>query len=220
MFVGHFAVALAGKRAAPELSLAWYIAAATLLDLLWPLFLLAGIEHVAIKPGVTAFTPLVLYDYPWSHSLLMAVVWGIALALLARLWKGVGFKTALLLVALVVSHWVLDFITHAPDMPLWPGDSPLLGLGLWNSIPGTFIVEGLLWLAGLVLYLQPRQRRSWVGPLAFWSLAGISTVMWAAGPWSVPPPNPQALAWFALIGWIILPWAAWADRYYRLRNSA
>lgn len=213
MFVGHLAVALAAKRAVPKAPLGWLMAAATALDLVWPLFLLAGIEHVRMRAGATAFTPLVFDSYPWSHGLVMAVLWGILLAALGR-WRGFSPRICLWLVGLVVSHWVLDFLTHAPDMPLWPGRSPRLGLDLWNSIPGTFALEGAMWGVGIALYLCGRRATRWIGPLAFWSFVAISTVMWATGPWSPPPPNQQFLAWFALIGWIVLPWTAIADHYY------
>ena len=213
MFVGHLAVAFASKRVSRPTSLGWFVAAATTADLLWPLFLLLGIEHVRIEPGAMALNPLIFESYPWSHSLLMAVVWGLLLAAFARS-RGVEPRGVALIGTLVVSHWVLDFITHAPDMPLWPGQSPRLGLGLWNSVPGTFAVEGMMWLLGLLLYLHRRRARSWVGLAALWSLVGICTLMWASGPWAAPPPSPRALAWFGLIGWIIVPWAVWIDRSY------
>lgn len=218
MFVGHLALAFAGKRAAPDVSLGWHMAAVTTLDLVWPVFVLMGVEHVRIVPGATAFNPLVLEYYPWSHSLVMAAVWGILLAGLARAF-GISRRTAGILWALVVSHWVLDFITHAPDMPFWPG-SARVGLGLWNSIPGTFVIEGAIWIAGIALYLRGRRSTRWIGPVALWSLIIISSVMWASGPWSAPPPDARALGWFALIGWIMIPWAALADRYYSTDRSA
>ena len=214
MFVGHLALALAGKRAAPSVSLGWLVTAVTASDLLWPVFLLLGVERVRIVPGAMAFTPLVFDSYPWSHSLLMGLVWGAVLAGIAR-WRGISARAAALLGALVVSHWVLDFVTHAPDMPLWPGPSPRLGLGLWNSIPGTFLVEGTLWAAAIVLYLRAVGAGDRIGQVAFWSFVVICTLMWASGPWSPPPPNPRALAWFALTGWIVVPWAALADRHRR-----
>ena len=170
MFVGHLALALAAKRAAPRVSLGWLMAGVTALDLVWPIFLLLGVEQVSVRPGATAFNPLVFDAYPWSHSLVMAFAWGGLLVLLGRAFRIPA--PPLLLVALVVSHWVLDFATHTADLPLWPGTSPR----------------------------------------SFWSLVVVSTVMWASGPWSPPPPSPQALAQFALIGWIVLPWAAVADR--------
>jgi membrane-bound metal-dependent hydrolase YbcI (DUF457 family) len=211
MFVGHIAAGLLAKRIEPSLSLGWYVAAGSTLDLLWPLFLLAGIERVRIVPGAMPFNPLVFDAYPWSHSLVMAIVWGVVLALLAR-WRGARARAAAVVGATVVSHWLLDVVTHAPDMPLWPGASPKLGLGLWNSVPGTFAVEGLLWVAAIALYLQRHAPRGWSARVGFWSLVGLSTVMWIASPGSPPPPDTRSLALFALMGWLIVPWAAWADR--------
>lgn len=210
MFVGHLAVALAAKRAAPTINLGWLVAGVTLPDLIWPVFVLADVEHVRIVPGATAFTPLVFESYPWSHSIVMTAGWGLALAGAAR-WRGITAATGLL-VAMVVSHWVLDFLSHAPDMPLWPGPSPRFGLSLWNSVPATLLLEGALWVAGIVLYLRVRPPWTRGARLAFWSLVVVSTVMWASGPWSPPPPSVAALGWFALIGWIVVPWAALADR--------
>src|SRR5437763_10930689 len=117
MFIGHNAVGFASKRLAPRTSMLWLMAAPMLLDLLWPLFLVLGIEHVRIAPGNTKFTPLDFYDYPWSHSLLMSIVWGVLFALVyfatSRYAAG-----AVTLAFGVVSHWIFDFITHRPDLPL------------------------------------------------------------------------------------------------------
>jgi hypothetical protein len=133
MFVGHFGVALAAKRLAPRASLAVLILAAQLADVMWPVLVALGIEQVRINPGNTAFTPLDFVAYPYSHSLLLLVVWGLVLGVLTR--AHVGGRAAIPLIAgVVVSHWVLDWITHRPDMPLFPG-GPRLGLGLWNSVP-------------------------------------------------------------------------------------
>lgn len=212
MFVGHTAVALAAKRAAPDVSLGWLVGAAFTLDLLWPLFLLAGIERVSVVPGATAFNPLVFDSYPWSHSLLMACAWGVGLAVIART-RGIAAGAAWLLAALVVSHWVLDFVSHAPDMPLWPGPSPKLGLGLWNSIPATLLVEGALFVAGIWIYLRTTQATDRTGVFALWSFLVVSAILWASGPWSAPPPSSRALAWFALAGWLLVLWVWWADRH-------
>src|SRR3954470_23167036 len=129
MFIGHFAVGFASKRAAPDTNLGILMLAPLFLDLLWPIFLLLGIESVRIDPGNTAVTPLDLHDYPWSHSLLMSLVWS-ALAG-GAVWAAVRqFRPALVIAAGVFSHWVLDFVTHRPDMPLYPGSETYLGLGL------------------------------------------------------------------------------------------
>jgi len=168
MFIGHFAVGFAGKKAAPNASLAALLLAALFADVLWPVLVAIGAEEVRIAPGATVYTPLEFVSYPWSHSLLMLIIWG---ALFAAYYRGKpdGARTGFVLGLLVVSHWVLDWITHKPDMPLWPGSSPRFGLGLWNSIPLTLLIEGTLWIVAIVLYLKGRPERS-RGRIAFWSL--------------------------------------------------
>jgi hypothetical protein len=206
MFVGHTALALAAKARRRDLPLAWAVAAVFLLDLLWPVFLLMGMERVRIEPGATAFTPLAFDAYPWTHSLLMAIVWGAIVTALARTHK-------LLLGALVVSHWALDLVTHRPDLPLWPGPSPYVGFGLWNSIAGTFFVEGLLFAGAIVLYLRATTPRDRIGALALVGFLLLQGGIWASSPWSPPPPSAQAIASVGLATWLFLPWAAWIDRH-------
>jgi membrane-bound metal-dependent hydrolase YbcI (DUF457 family) len=211
MFVGHLAAALTGKTASRGTSLVWLVAAANLVDLIWPLLLLAGIERVRIDPGNTAFTPLAFEWYPWTHSLAMGVVWGIALAAVARAF-GVAASAARLIGALVVSHWVLDFLTHRPDLPLWPWSDRVYGLGLWQSIAGTFAVEALMWLTAIALFLRVRRPLGVRGQLALWSFVIVSTSLWAISPFTPPPPSERAVAWFGLFGWIVVPWAWWIER--------
>lgn len=219
MFVGHTAVALAAKSRAPEVPLGWLVAAAFGLDLLWPIFLLTGLERVSIVPGATAFTPLVFDSYPWSHSLLMACAWGLCAAALVR-WRGMTGGVALLVGGVVVSHWVLDFVTHAPDMPLWPGSSPRVGLGLWRSVPATLLVEGALFVAGIALYARATRPADRIGSIGLWTFLLVSTILWVTVPWSPPPPSPRALAWFSCGSWLLVAWAAWADRHRVARATA
>jgi membrane-bound metal-dependent hydrolase YbcI (DUF457 family) len=211
MVVGHLAVGFAAKRAVPSVRLPWLIAAGIALDLLFPIFVLIGIEHFRIVPGANKFNPLMLDFYPWSHSLVMACVWGVALAVLARA-RGIAVKGAAVIAALVVSHWVLDFASHTPDMPLWPGDSPKFGLGLWNSLPAIFLVEGALWITALIIYLRTAPLASRGARIAFWSFIGLMTFLWIAGPWSPAPPSPQAVALSGLIQWLAIPWMAAVER--------
>lgn len=211
MFVGHFAVALGARRAAPAVPLSWLVAGAIALDLLWPMFLLAGVETVSIDPGNTAFTPAAFDHYPWSHSLVMAGVWAAVIALVARARLRLT-SGALLVAAVVVSHWFLDFITHRPDLPLWPG-GPEYGLGLWHSIPATFIVEGLLFGAAIWLYTSAFPARDRTGTLAFWGLILFTTLIWVSGPFSPPPPGTQAIAVVGLLMWLFPLWAAWIERH-------
>jgi hypothetical protein len=211
MVVGHLAVGLSAKRLSRNTSLVWFITAANLVDLIWPLFLLIGLERVRIDPGNTAFTPLAFDHYPWTHSLLAAAAWGVAFAVLARAY-GVSRLAAMLAGALVMSHWILDLVTHRPDLPLSPWSDRVYGFGLWRSIPATLVVETLLWIAGIMLFLRAVRPRGFQGQIAFWSFVLASTIIWAGGPFSPPPPDVRSLATLASIGWIIVPWAWWIER--------
>jgi hypothetical protein len=211
MFVGHLAVGLVSKRLAPKASLIWFFVAVNLVDLIWPILLLADVEHTRVVPGATAFTPFIFDWYPWTHSLLMGVAWATALAAVARV-ADVSARAAWIIAAGVLSHWVLDFVTHAPDLTLWPGADHGYGLGLWNSIPATFVIEGTMWIAAITLYLRARRPDGWQGGLALWSFIVVSTVLWASGPFSPPPPDERSLAWAAMVGWVVVPWAWWIDR--------
>src|SRR5205814_4956976 len=133
VFIGHFAVAFAAKRAAPTVSLGTWFIACELVDLIWPLFLLFGVETVMITPGITAFTPLDFVSYPWTHSLLMCAVWALGFAVLYWLLRR-ALLAAALIGAVVLSHWFLDAIVHRPDLPLAPGSHLKIGLGLWHSV--------------------------------------------------------------------------------------
>lgn len=211
MFVGHLALAFAAKRAKPDVSLAWTVTAVSFVDLLWPVLLLLGAERVAVAPGITAFTPLYFLHYPWSHSLVMGVVWGLVYAAFASS-RGVRRDALPMLAALVVSHWLLDFVTHRPDLPLWPGGDQLFGLGLWNSIAGTLAVEAALWIGGLALWFSAFRPRGANGWAAIVSFLLVSTAIWISGPFAPPPPTAEAVGLGALLGFSIIPWAWWIDR--------
>jgi membrane-bound metal-dependent hydrolase YbcI (DUF457 family) len=213
VFVGHLAAGFAATRFDRRLPLSAAVAAAFGLDLLWPLLLLLGLETVRVNPGDTAFTPLTFVSYPWSHSLAMVIVWSVLAALAARrAWP--GSRAATLVGALVASHWLLDFLTHRPDLPLWP-DGPVAGLGLWNSIAATLLVEGALLAVGIWVYHHARPARDRTGNLVLAGLVLLSVVIWGSQPWSPPPPTASAVAWGALALWLLPPWAAWIERYRR-----
>jgi hypothetical protein len=212
MFIGHFAVGFAAKRFAPRASLAVLLAAPLLSDLLWPVFLLLGWEQVRIDPGNTRFTPLDLAYFPWSHSLLMCLVWASAFALIyygiARYWRG-----TLALWIGVMSHWVLDWVTHRADMPLYPS-GPRLGLGLWNSIAGTMVVEIAMFAVGVWLYLRTTRARDWIGRYAFVAFVGLLLMSYIGDRFSAPPAGVPEIARTGLVAEVILiPWAWWLDRH-------
>ncbi len=211
MVLGHFAVAFAAKKIAPKPSLGTYFIAVQFLDLLWPPLLLLGAERVEIEPGNTVFTPLNFISYPFSHSLLMTVVWS---ALLAGLYFLIRKDTrgALVLWFAVLSHWILDFISHRPDMPLTPGNTSYLGLGLWNSVSGTIIVEGLLFATGVYIYTRATKAKNKKGTYALWSLVGFLVLIYVVNIVSPPPPNTTAIAYAGLSMWLLMAWAYWVER--------
>ena len=218
MFVGHLAVSLGAKVAEPRAPLAALVAASFGLDLLWPLLLLMGIETVSVAPGNTAFTPLAFDSYPWSHSLLMAVVWGsVAGGLTFRVTA--HRRVSLLVGGLVVSHWLLDLVTHRPDLPLWPS-GPLVGLGVWHSIAATLLLEGALFLTMILLFVRSLPARDATGRWALWTLVGLTTIIWVSQPWSPPPPSTQAVAGVGLATWILPCWAWWIDQHRQPRDAA
>jgi membrane-bound metal-dependent hydrolase YbcI (DUF457 family) len=213
MFIGHLAVGFAAKRLEPQPSLASYFVAAQLPDVLWPVFLLAGAEHATIAPGDTAFTPLRFDSYPYSHSLVATLLWGGLLAALA-LARRHNKRGALLLAALAVSHWVLDFVTHGPDMPLWPGGGPKLGLGLWNSIPATLIVESTMFATGIALYVSATRARDAVGRFGLAGLVVLLLIFYLGAAFGPPPPSIGVVAPSTIVGIGLIAWLAWwMDRH-------
>ena len=211
MFIGHFAVGFAGKRFSPRASLAVLLLAPILLDGLWPIFLLLGWERVRVDPGNTPVTPLDFQHYPWSHSLLMVLGWS-ALFALGYLGLSRDRRAAIWLAASVTSHWVLDWVTHRPDLPLWPG-GPKVGLGLWYSPAATAVTELAMFLLGLSLYLRATRPRGWAGRLSLGSLVVMLVFLYFANLQPLPPGTTErAIALTGLLGWLFVPWAWWVER--------
>jgi hypothetical protein len=213
VFIGHFAVGFAGKRAAPGAPLSVLLLAALFADVLWPILVAVGIEEVRIVPGATVYTPLEFVSYPWSHSLLMLIIWG---ALFAAFYinRPDGRRIGLVLGLLVVSHWVLDWITHKPDMPLWPG-GPQVGLGLWRSVGATMTVEILMFAVGVLIYARSTRSRDRIGMVGFWALVLLLFGFYIMDSlMGSPPPSVRAIWISALIATaLILVWAGWVDRH-------
>jgi len=236
MFIGHFALGYAAKRWVPQLSLGVLFAAPVFADLVWPVLVAAGIERVRIAPGITAATPLEFISYPYSHSLAMLIVWGVLFGWVCA--RGIPFRVpsgrpehesrdagvALVAAAsarrvfiitfgLVVSHWVLDYITHIPDMPMYPG-GPKYGLGLWNSVAGTFAVEIAMFAIGVWIYARSTRARDRVGTWAFVGVTGFLLIGFIANAGGTPPPSVTALWAMALVlGALTLAAAWWADTH-------
>lgn len=218
MFIGHNAIGFASKRLAPRTSMLFLMGAPMLLDLLWPVFLLCGIEHVRIAPGATRMSPLDFYDYPWSHSLLMAAVWS-AVAAIAYFAVTRYGRGAIVIFFGVISHWVLDFVTHRPDLPLWPG-GPKVGLGMWNAPVAEIATESALFAIGILLYRDVTKRRDGVGHYVFWALIVFLAAIHIANASGTPPPSVKAIAIAGLALWLIPLWAMWFDRHRDVQSPS
>ncbi len=211
MFVGHFAVAFAAKRIAPEVSLGTLFLAAQLADLVWPTLVLLGVEVVEIRPGVTAMTPLDFIHYPYSHSLLALAGWS---GLLGAAWllRRRALAPALVIVAVAMSHWLLDVISHRPDMPLTLGGPTRLGFGLWQSIPATIVVELLMLAVGVAIYDRATPNANRLGRNGLRALVAFLVLVYLASAFGPPPPSVAAVAWTAQAIWLLVAWAYWVDR--------
>jgi len=215
VFIGHFGVALAAKKIAPHTSLGTLVMAAQFVDLIWPVFLLLGVERVIIAPGTTAVTPLYFISYPLSHSLLADVGWACLFAGLYRLWKN-DSRGAICLWFVLMSHWALDALSHQPDLPLYPGGSTHIGLGLWNSRLWTLLAESAIFLFGAIRYAKFTHPRDRVGALAFRSFIVLLFLFYLLNVFGPPPPSEGAVAWGSLSLWLFVAWAYWIDRHRQL----
>jgi hypothetical protein len=219
MFIGHYALGFGSKRLAPGVSLGALFLACQLADLLWPTLVMAGVEHFTIRPGSTAVTPLDFQYYPYSHSLLALVVWGTVFALIYRAGRGSSARGAAVLGVLVVSHWVLDLIVHRPDLPLAPGISLRLGLGLWSSVPATLAVEFALYAVGVSLYWRATVARDRAGSIGFWALVVFLALVEVANVFGPPPPSIGAVTASAQAMWLLVAWGYWVDKHRKPANS-
>jgi hypothetical protein len=216
MFIGHYGVSLAAKRYSPRVSLGAFFLAVQLLDVLFAVFVLAGIEKMRIVHGFTAYNPYELYWMPYSHSLVGALAWSAVAALafllvarrLARRERSIA---AAVLGAAVFSHFLLDIPMHTPDLPLGPGaGSPRIGLGLWNHRDLAIAGELAVLLVGSFVYLRASRARSRGFALATAVFGAALVALTIATPFMPDPPSGRAFAVQALVSYLILALVAGA----------
>ena len=218
MFIGHFAVAFVAKRTAPAVSLGTWFIACELVDLIWPVFLLLGIETVVISPGIMAFTPLDFVNYPWTHSLLMCAVWALAMGTLY--WALRSDKVDAIVIGIVVlSHWFLDAIVHRPDLPLAPGSDVKVGLGLWNSVPATLVLESAMFAAALWFYAAGSRARDRIGQFGFLAIVVLLVISYVSAAFGPVPPSVAAIAGAGIAGGLLFGGLGyWVDRHREVRS--
>jgi hypothetical protein len=211
MLIGHFALGLASKRFTPRTPLGLLLLAPFLLDLIFPILVLLGWEQMRILPEEHGFLTLELVHMPYSHGLVGAMGWAVLLALPYFLWRRDG-RGAIVLALLVLSHWVLDVVTHRPDMPVLLSSGPKLGLGLWHSLAWTFIVEGALFAGSVWLYVSATRATRRSGDLGLWGLIGLLVVSYLGFALGPPMPNAEAVAYLTLTSWLVPFWGQWVER--------
>jgi len=213
MFIGHFGLGFGAKKLAPTVSLGSLFLACQFADLLWPTLVLTGVEIVKIQPGITAVTPLDFVHYPYSHSLLALLIWAAAFAIGYMLIRRSFGLAAVVIGALVLSHWFLDLLVHRPDLPLTFTSSARYGLGLWNSLPVTLVIELILFLGGTAIYARVTKARDRWGSIGFWALVVFLLIVYIGNIFGPPPPGAVAVAWAAESMWLLVAWGYWLDHH-------
>jgi hypothetical protein len=212
VLVGHVAVGFVSKRMEPRLSLGTCLLAPLLADLLLFAFVIAGIERIEFGSGSGAAQFLRAVNIGYSHSLAMGIVWAGLLAGAFYALRQNG-RAATVLAAGVLSHWVLDVISHQPDMPLAPGVHTMLGLRLWSSIPATLAIEGGFWITALIVYARMPARRKWLSWIVLGAGAILLTLAWIANISGPPPANPRMAPMSSLIFFaLVVAWGYWLNR--------
>jgi hypothetical protein len=209
--LGHYAAALAGNSTARRASLGTYILAGQLIDLVWPVLLLTGTERVRITGNPAPFMALDFQSYPITHSLAAVLGWAVLFGA-AYFARKRDAKTATVLGLVVLSHWILDLVVHVPDLPLAPGDSPKVGLGLWRLPFAAIALEFALLGLGAYLYVRSTRPKDRAGRIGLWAGLGLLVLAYL-GSMGPPPPNVPTLAYSALSLWLLVAWGYWLDRH-------
>jgi membrane-bound metal-dependent hydrolase YbcI (DUF457 family) len=221
MFVGHYGVSFACKGVEQRLPLWLLFLAVQLVDILWSILILLGIEKVRIVPGITATNPFDLYYMPYTHSLVAAVVWSALVFLGYRMFlsqrSASRDRPALFLALAVFSHWILDLLVHRPDLPLY-GNTHKVGLGLWNYPMPAFALEAAILFGGMWVYMRSTKSGSFFGEYGM-PIFGIVLLLvhWILffGP---PAPSPDATAILLLVLYLgFAAIAAWLERKRQVR---
>ncbi len=211
MFLAHFGLGFAAKKIDAKPSLGTLFMASQFIDLLWPVFLLIGIEQVKLDPGNTKVTPLDFTYYPFSHSFISVLFWAVIFGGVYYIFRR-NMKNALLTGGLVMSHWILDLFVHRPDLPLSPWTDIKFGLGLWNSTIITLLFESALFFGGVFVYYRLTVDQNKKGSAGFWLLVMFLTAFYLMNVFGPPPPTEKPIAYVGLSLWLLVAWAYGIDK--------
>ncbi|MCE6989947.1 metal-dependent hydrolase [Dyadobacter sp. CY323] len=213
MFLGHYGLAFGAKKAAPRVSLLILFVAVEFVDILWPFMLLFDVEQVKVHPGISEVTPFEFVHYPYTHSLLMGLVWGVLFGLCYWLLKK-DVRSSVVVGLAVLSHWFLDFVVHIPDLPLTPFGSQKVGLGLWNSLPLTLLIESIIFFGGIYIYVKNTTALNAKGKWGLWALVIFFIVANLYNVFGPPPSDsiPVLFVSFAVLQVIVLALAHFVEK--------
>jgi FtsH-binding integral membrane protein len=213
MFIGHFGLSFAAKKAAPTVSLGTLFIATQFVDILWPFLLVFHVEKVAIVPGYTKANPLEFLYFPFTHSLLMGMVWGAVVGGIYWLFKR-DIRGTIVIGLCVLSHWFLDLIVHTADLPLTPFGDYKVGLGLWNHVAIALIIELAIFLAGTYIYATFTRAKNKIGKWMLWTLVVLLVSVQLANTFGPAPSDSvmTLLVSFTSLMVIIIALAYWVDK--------
>jgi hypothetical protein len=217
MFIGHFGVGLALKRADKTLSLGLLFIAVQLSDLIYGVTLLTGAEKISIIAGANPLTSVEYIFFPYSHSLVATLLWAglVALIFIIAPFKSSlrKSKTAMVMGTAVLSHFILDAIVHNPDLDLLGNGAYKIGLGLWNYPFASYLVEALLMITGLWIYLRTTKSIAFSGKYGLPILSVILLTLNAVNTFGPPITSTEYFAITMLTVYLATIAAAfWLDR--------
>lgn len=211
MFIGHYAVGFLAKKETQKVSLSTLFIAVQFLDLLWPIFLLFGIERVELHPELEGAKNVAFTFYPYSHSLLFTFIWAICFGIIYWVLKK-NVRDALIISLCVLSHWLLDLIVHFKDLPLYTNNLQLVGLGLWDFPAISLLVELIIFALGVYTYLKRTKPKNKYGNIIFWVLIILLLISQIASVFSPAPSSISVLGWSAQSQWLFIILAFIIDR--------
>lgn len=213
MFVGHYGPSFAAKALDRAVPLWLLFVAVQFVDVLWAVLVLLGVERVRIVPGITATNPLDLYYMPYTHSLVAALLWSLGVAVAYRTYSRLpSWKSPAILGLAVFSHWVLDFLVHRPDLPLYD-NTMKVGLGLWDyPIPASALEVAVLF-GGMYLYFRTSRARTRAGTYGMVLFGVVMLAIQGSVFFGPPPPSDKAAAVMGLASYLLFAVVAyWLER--------
>ncbi len=203
MFIGHYAAALALKKSDKKLSLGLTFFAVFFVEIVWAVLVLVGVEKVNIVPGFTKYNDLQLVYFPYSHGLVATIFWGVLIYAMFRFLPNVfgssRKRAAAVMAIAIVSHFILDLVTHTTDLPLLTNNGVMLGFGLWNNVPATLIVEQTIFLGGLAVYYRSTSGVGFLGKYGMAIFAVVLILLNLASLFGEPPPSGAVVAVLVLV---------------------